>query len=198
MGWAGYGSRQAASEKCPWSVTTLCSFFSLSLSLSLFFGLVQHLVRCPHQVAARGFGTNEPHVWRAFSFFFLPSFLPSYPPTLLPSFIPSTLRLPSSISQLATGKQGKSNSCGALPGIVIYTCHGVARPVPRVADIWHFTPLPCRDQKFENRVFPLYLCTRIVLINTNLLGSTKMRRTIYIINFQYIKILKRCQLSIEL
>jgi len=35
MGWAGYGSRQAASEKCPWSVTTLCSFFSLSLSLSL-------------------------------------------------------------------------------------------------------------------------------------------------------------------
>lgn len=103
LGWrAGYGGRQAASEKCPWSVTTLRPFFLLRPAPPS---------RNPHRVAARGFGTNGPHVWpRAHSLFFS-SFLPSFLPFLPPTFHPTWHRCPaSSISQLATGERGKSNS----------------------------------------------------------------------------------------
>jgi len=83
-GEAGNGGRQAASEKCPRSVTTLrlLSFFFLSSFLRL---LLPHLVLHPRaRERERGWIRNEwaTRVPRAFSFFpssFLPSFLPPCP-----------------------------------------------------------------------------------------------------------------------
>lgn len=135
--WAGYGGRQAASEKCPWSVTTHHLFFSLLL---LFCPRpAPPCAQRPHRVRRREDSERMGHTCAAHSLVFFSSFLPSFLPVLLfllrlllpPRPVHPLRALPptSSISQLAilccARGDEVSNSREPLSGIVIYTCHGV-------------------------------------------------------------------------
>jgi len=107
-----------------------------------------------------GFGTNGPHVCRAFSFFFLPSFLPSLPLSFHPSYgtVAPHRRFRSSL--LASEASRTLAELSPESWFTLVTTVALYH-VPRTLG----TLLPYRDWEFQNRVH----CTRIVLINTNLL-----------------------------
>lgn len=134
-GWTGYGGRQAASEKCPRSVTipSACSFFFLFLPPASPLTPRPHprasLTRNGAQAKGDGgegeggeFGTNGPHVCRAGSrFFFRPTFRPfpsSFAPAW-PSFHPHDV-VDLAAQPATTGKrngQVELSRTGRHPGI---------------------------------------------------------------------------------
>lgn len=156
------GGRQAASEKCPWSVTTLRFFFPSSS------GFVQHPLAKP----TPGGSERIRNEWatrvapRAFSLFSsLPSFLHSLPPSLplsLSRFIPY------GIVDFAA-RYWRARQVELSPGS------------PRNRDLHlsrrfcttcrrHFTSL-ITDREFENRVSP----HGVVIINTVLIGCRRKK-----------------------